>query len=73
MNATQPDNQHLAALADHLAGRRNAILENWRHAVDNDPALTTASSLARKEFYDHIPAVLDAFEQILRALQRAEG
>ena len=72
MNATQPDNQHLAALADHLAGRRNAILENWRHAVDNDPALTTASSLARKEFYDHIPAVLDAFEQILRARYSAQ-
>ena len=44
--------------------RRNCHPENWRHAVDEDPALTTASTLARREFYDHIPAVLDAFEQI---------
>ena len=76
MNPTQPENEQLAALADHLLARRNAILENWRAAVDNDAVLTTASTLVRKEFYDHIPAVLDSFEQILRArylAQKAEA
>ena len=59
--------RQLTELADHLLARRAAILENWRHAVDADPDLTAASTLARKEFYDHIPAVLDAFDQQLRA------
>jgi len=67
MSAAPPENEQLITLADHLSGRRSAILENWRYTVDNDPHLTTAPTLARKEFYDHIPAVLDAFEQILRA------
>jgi signal transduction histidine kinase len=67
MDNGQQVNEKLAALADHLFGRRSAILENWRHAVEGDPALSTASSLARKEFHDHIPAVLHAFEQTLRA------
>jgi signal transduction histidine kinase len=69
MKDTEQENQQLAALADHLAGRRQAILENWRSAVDNDAALTAASTLSRREFYDHIPAVLDVFEEILRALR----
>jgi signal transduction histidine kinase len=72
MNAEQQPTVQLAALADHLSGRRNAILENWRYSVDNDPTLTTASTLARKEFYDHIPAVLDAFERVLRAHRPAQ-
>ena len=62
----------LAALADHFFARRTTILENWRHAVDDDPALATASTLARREFFDHIPAALDAFEQILRARYLAQ-
>ncbi|HZH81795.1 MAG TPA: sensor histidine kinase [Phototrophicaceae bacterium] len=61
-----------AALADHLLARREAILENWRCAVDGDPSLSTATALAQKEFYDHIPAVLDAFDEILRARNPAQ-
>lgn len=72
METEQRVNEQLAALANHLFGRRNAILENWRRAVEADPALAAASTLARKEFYDHIPAVLDAFEEILRARYRAD-
>lgn len=67
MEDEQEITAELAALADHLFSRRSAILENWRCAVDGDPALMTASTLVRKEFFDHIPAVLDAFEEILRA------
>lgn len=55
----------LAALADHLAQRRQALLEAWRQAVENDPELTTASSLSRPQFVDHIPAVLDAVQRKL--------
>jgi signal transduction histidine kinase len=72
MDAEPQQTAQLTALADHFSSRHNAILENWRYAVDNDPALTTASTLARKEFYDHIPAVLDAFEQMLRAHRPAQ-
>lgn len=72
MDADQQINVRLGELADYLLGRRSAILENWRHAVDDDPILTSASTLARNEFYDHIPAVLDAFDQMLRARYASE-
>jgi len=62
----------LGALADHLLARREAILESWRCAVDGDSSLATATALGRKEFYDHIPAVLDAFDEILRARHPAQ-
>ncbi|HEY1233382.1 MAG TPA: sensor histidine kinase [Candidatus Binatia bacterium] len=65
-------NIQLAALADQLLARREAILENWRSAVDGDSSLSTATTLARQEFYDHIPAVLDAFDEILRARYPAQ-
>ena len=72
MNGTEQRTEQLTLLADYLAGRRNVILETWRHAVDNDPDLTSASTLLRAEFYDHIPSVLDAFERNLCARQRSE-
>lgn len=59
--------QSLNALVDHLRTRREAILENWRRLVDNDPLLTTAGALPKVQFYDHIPEVLDAFEERLVA------
>jgi signal transduction histidine kinase len=59
-------------LADHLAAHRNDILSSWRAAVDQDPELPTASTITRNQFIDHIPAVLDAFEQRLRAEDHAE-
>lgn len=57
----------LKALATYLAQRREAILSAWRRAVDSDPLLTTASTITRAQFIDHIPAVLDAFEHRLSA------
>ena len=41
-------------------------------AAEADPELTTLSALSRSQFYDHIPLVLDAFEQRLCAERRAE-
>ena len=73
MDSTERRAEQLALLADYLTGRRNAILENWRHAVEKDSELGSASTLLRTEFYDHIPAVLDAFERKLSARQRSES
>ena len=61
----QPRSQQLEALAEHLRTRRKAILLAWWKAADADPAQTTAHSLTRAQFNDHIPEVLDAFEERL--------
>lgn len=59
--------QQLEALAEHLRARRKAILQAWWNAADADPVQTTAHSLTRAQFNDHIPEVLDAFEDKLRS------
>jgi len=55
----------LAALASWLGQRRDKILQAWRSAVRTDPQLTTGDSLPRAQLYDHIPALLHAFEHKL--------
>jgi signal transduction histidine kinase len=65
-------NADLTVLAYHLAARREIILERWRRAVESDPQLASHSFLSRAEFYNHIPAVLDAFERELCARHRTE-
>ena len=67
MNNSEPASAALKELATFLAQRREAILSAWRRAVDADPELTTASTITRAQFIDHIPAVLDAFEWRLSA------
>jgi signal transduction histidine kinase len=54
------------ALADHLRGRRDALMLEWQHAVKRDPDLNQGESLPRAELFDHIPALLKAFEERLR-------
>ena len=67
-----PDLSHaLATLADELSARREAILRAWRHAVSADATLTSGASLPHTQLNDHIPAVLEGFENHLRA-PRAE-
>ena len=58
--------QELAALADHLRDRQEALLLAWRSAIKKDPELTSGDSLPRSELYDHIPALLKTFERELR-------
>ena len=58
----------LCILADALAAQREGLLQTWRKAVRRDPALTAGEALPRTQLNDHIPAVLAAFEQQLRAL-----
>ena len=55
----------LAALSRYLEQRREALLQAWRTAVFEDPALTTGQALPRAQLNDHIPAVLSAFEKQL--------
>src|SRR5215475_13149822 len=62
----------LVELATHLAARRKEILRSWQQSVEADPELTTASSLTRAQFNDHIPQVLDAFERRLQARDPVE-
>lgn len=57
----------LAALASHLHSRRDAILTAWSRMIRLDPDVTTAGTLSRVQFYDHMPAMLDALERTLRA------
>jgi signal transduction histidine kinase len=64
--------EQLSALAAYLADSRQAILTAWRRAVDLDPELTTASTITRNQFVDHIPAVLDAFERRMSAESTGE-
>jgi signal transduction histidine kinase len=64
----------LITLAEHLSHQRESILLEWHRAVKRDPGLTNGDALPRSELYDHIPALLTAFEQRLRkAAQRLEA
>ena len=67
MNSQTKTQEQLAALASHLHTRRDAILKAWRAMADNDPNLTTGSSLSRTQFNDHIPDILDSFARRLQA------
>lgn len=73
MNERSFQRQDLVRLADHLQGRRDTLLQAWHSAVESDSAITTVATLARAQFIDHIPRVLDAFEKQLRARGAEEG
>jgi len=63
----------LAALASHLGARRGLILDLWLKAVQTDPHLARHSRLSRSQFYDQVPAILEAFERELRAGHGSEA
>jgi signal transduction histidine kinase len=70
---TQSRARHeLAALASFLAEARDVILREWKHAVDRDPTLASASAISISQFNDHIPEVLDAFTHRLAAVDTVE-
>lgn len=58
--------EQLHALAAHLAGRREALLQTWEKAIQDDPELKTASSLSVTHFRDLVPKILESFEERLR-------
>jgi len=57
----------LAAFAERLLERRDGLLQRWRDTVAADAEVTTADSLSRSQFVDHIPEVLHALNDALRA------
>ena len=65
--------EDLERLATHLRSRRPNILAMWRGKVDLDETLSASSTLARAQFVDHIPRILDAFERRLRARDASEA
>jgi signal transduction histidine kinase len=72
MNQAKELNDQLVALASHLNQRRDSILATWRNEVKRDRRLTNSSALSSAQFYDHIPAILDAFERNLSARETAD-
>lgn len=68
LNQTSPTTGQLAPtseLVKYLYARREAILQNWRLACEQDPTLSKVSALSREEFNDLLPMVLDILEQRL--------
>jgi signal transduction histidine kinase len=67
VTSSETSRQQRIALAAHIGGRREAILRAWRRAVEADPGLTTASTLTRRQFYDHVPHALAGLQRELSA------
>lgn len=61
-------NNSFNGFCDYLASRRSSILQAWRKASNQDLGQTTSHSLTRRQFNDHVPEVLDAFERKMRSL-----
>ncbi|HET9794629.1 MAG TPA: sensor histidine kinase [Thermoanaerobaculia bacterium] len=57
----------LARLAAQMKSRREGILRSWRDIVRADPELTSSTALSRSQFRDHLPAILEGYEQTLVA------
>lgn len=56
----------LASLAAFLAGRRDALLHNWRTTCEKTPGLQNTPRLSREEFNNKVPYMLNVLEQYLR-------
>jgi signal transduction histidine kinase len=67
----QNSQEQFLAVAEHIRHRQEAILLEWQRVVRRDPELTQGDSLPRSELFDHIPALLSAFEEGLRQAARA--
>lgn len=62
----------LKHIAEYLFSRREAILNNWRMACENDESLSSVSALTRQEFNNLMPVILDILEQRLLGLPPRE-
>ena len=69
MTVLSQSRDQLAELAKYLVQERDTILQAWREAVDGDPEVSTASTISRAQFNDHIPEILEAFESDLRGME----
>ena len=66
VSSIDPD-QLLSDLAAYLHNRRNAVLDKWRTACEQDPRLAHVVSLSREEFNNMLPALLEILESRLRS------
>ncbi|WP_353718333.1 HAMP domain-containing sensor histidine kinase [Dyadobacter sp. 676] len=66
------DSESLTHITEYLFNRREAILNNWRMACENDDKLSKVSSLTRQEFNNLMPVILDILEQRLLGLPPQE-
>ena len=60
-DASQPSSE----VVTYFYTRREVILQNWRTACEEDPALIKISSLSREEFNNLLPVILNILEQRL--------
>ncbi len=67
MPATHDVAAQLHALSLHLGLRRDELLRQWRQATRRDPELAATASLSHSALNDHIPRILEDFEERLRA------
>ena len=71
-NSVEEIKKQLQALAAYLSQHREAILDAWREGVQNDEKLQDVSQWTRARFHDHIPFVLDAFQDKLASWPAAD-
>ncbi len=64
--------QALTAVAAHMVQRRDALIQAWRDAVTADPALKSGNALPAAQLLDHIPGLLEDYEQRLAATANAD-
>jgi signal transduction histidine kinase len=70
MNTSQSSDQSLTLLADYLSQNQNAILKDWKEAVkEGEEETSRLLSIARGNFYDHIPHFLERMYHKLRTPQ----
>ncbi len=67
MTSSSDLNTALNDVAGQMEERRPQILEQWRARVGNDSKISGMAHLTRSQFYDHIPSILEAFLEKLRA------
>ncbi|MDQ8187596.1 sensor histidine kinase [Pelagicoccus sp. SDUM812002] len=65
-NTIQKNSENLCHLADYLLQNRREVLSDWKERALGDAELEVMTSLSRREFFDHVPQVLDLFDEELR-------
>ena len=65
MGSAADADRQLKELSAYLRSRRSEVMRRWRAAVAADPELTSAASLPRTRFDDHVPDILESFSRKL--------
>ena len=69
---TEVQTDFFRQLASSLHGRREEILRLWRATARQRKRKQSARHLSRTQLNDHIPEILDAFENRLRKLGKGK-